>query len=735
MKITAVSTCGTYHSWLRWGVASVYNSVDKIIIINGGYEVGRPEKGDNIPLLRELQQLKDIDIDNKILQVKPTNERLIQLLGKDLDWSKCEAGRARNITLAFQLAYHDGADWVLKFDSVTADTYIPVRYKNRIYLRKINELHKLCDEVRLINYQGKNYYYPKDDLYILSPEKVEYEEDLTWKRKKAFELNDVNKISSFFNICKNSAYRLLNRPIKVKPIVKYKWKKIQCVISHFTDKPIYEVYDKHGYISCTKDHSLVKIENGKLKEETFENIDNLYSGLLGFENDDFLNKIDLIEWVSNYDRYDDEFLYFKTQKTEVGFKRILNKNNLFDFCKLIGWYVSEGYVIDENSIFGISLKQKNIIFDIENIIKRLSTNITTSIVEVKKENYESCWRVQVNQGGFGKFFKKLCGQGCYNKVLPDFIFNVKDEFKEVCLIAAINGDGSWINTTKFRTDFDKFNYTTTSLSLASGISFLCKLLKKDLSLGYRREKKSYCLTHVMHKRDRNTFHYNLNENYESLEKGLWDISVECDKGLNYFVGGVNQIILHNSDQIFDESFTREGLEDLANGIGNIDGYRFAEYADFYRAWDRVQAFPHNFTDDGTLFFKASKKAWAVGGGSPVHYREQREIHDMRSFHMRRISPPDVDEYEYHYRRLWYHTYGPNSIGEWREDGKVKKLTLEEVKERATIAADAMMSSEGHPKEYFTENLHMFPPGKPPVVEIGPETYIMRGLPNENFFDN
>lgn len=302
MKITAVSTCGTYHSWLRWGVASIYNTVDKIIIINGGYEVGHPEKGDNIPLLRELQQLKDIDIDNKILQVKPTNERLVQLLGKDLDWSKCEAGRARNITLAFQLAYHDGADWVLKFDS---------------------------------------------------------------------------------------------------------------------------------------------------------------------------------------------------------------------------------------------------------------------------------------------------------------------------------------------------------------------------------------------------------------------------------------------DQIFDDSFTRDALEALAVN-DDVSGYRFAEYADFYRAWDRIQAFPGNFTDDGTLFFKANRKAWAVGGGSPVHYSDQREIHDMRSFHMRRITPPDVDEYEYHYRRLWYHTYGPNSIGEWREDGKVKKLTLEEVKERATIAANAMMSSEGHPKEHFTENLHMFPPGKPPVVEIGPEAYIAKGLPKQHW---
>jgi len=308
MKITAVSTVGTYHSWIKWGIASVYNSVDNVIIINGGYDTEHPLIGDNIPLIRELQQIKEIDIDNKITQVKPTEERLKQLLGKDLDWSKCEKGRARNITLAFQLAYHTGADWVLKFDS---------------------------------------------------------------------------------------------------------------------------------------------------------------------------------------------------------------------------------------------------------------------------------------------------------------------------------------------------------------------------------------------------------------------------------------------DQIFDENFTRTNLEALIDtGNGNsITGYRFAEYADFYRDWDRIQAFPGNFTDDGTLFFKANRNAWAVGGGSPVHYSEQREIHDMRSFHMRRISPSDVEESDYHYKRLWYHTYGPNSINEWKENGEVVNLSLAEIRIIALEGTQDLMNTIGKTRNEFPEELlYMFPPGKPPVVEIGPEKYIAKGMPNENIFN-
>lgn len=302
MKITAVSTIGTYHNWIQYGVASIYNSVDEVIIINGGYDIDHPEDGDDIPLELELKQLKHLDVNKKIMQVKPSIKRLENLLGKEMDWTKCEIGRARNISLAFQLAYHMGADWILKFDS---------------------------------------------------------------------------------------------------------------------------------------------------------------------------------------------------------------------------------------------------------------------------------------------------------------------------------------------------------------------------------------------------------------------------------------------DQIFDENFTREALISLADNEHN--GYRFAEYADYFRTWDRCQAMPGKFTDDGSLFFQASKEAWAVGGGSPVHYRDQFEIYDMRTFHMRRIAPPHIYEADYHFERLWYHTYGPNSIGELAENREGKTLTLQEIRDKAVRETNSLLDSEGHDREYFAENfpdkVHMFPPHKPPVVEIGPIDYIKRGLPD------
>jgi len=182
----------------------------------------------------------------------------------------------------------------------------------------------------------------------------------------------------------------------------------------------------------------------------------------------------------------------------------------------------------------------------------------------------------------------------------------------------------------------------------------------------------------------------------------------------------------DSDQICDESFTRKALEDLANS-GEHDGYRFAEYADFFRSYNRCQALPDNFTDDGSLFFKSHADAWAIGQGSPVHYREQHEIHSMRTFHMRRICPPDLNPWDYYYKRFYYHTWGPNSIGELpiNKDGRI--LINDEIKDIATKQADSVMESQGHTIDHFN-NDERFPPRKPLVVSMGPLEYIKQGYP-------
>ena len=98
MKIIGVSTCGSYESWAKWAIASLYNIVDEIIVINGGIDVNDPDGPDNIPLTREVRQLKEIDVKQKITQIKPSWDKV-----KFAKKETCEAGRGRNISLAFNM--------------------------------------------------------------------------------------------------------------------------------------------------------------------------------------------------------------------------------------------------------------------------------------------------------------------------------------------------------------------------------------------------------------------------------------------------------------------------------------------------------------------------------------------------------------------------------------------------------------------------------------------------------
>ncbi len=195
-----------------------------------------------------------------------------------------------------------------------------------------------------------------------------------------------------------------------------------------------------------------------------------------------------------------------------------------------------------------------------------------------------------------------------------------------------------------------------------------------------------------------------------------------------YAAGADWIYKIDADQLVD-NITREELNDLSeagNRLG-ISGYRFAEYADFFRVYDKAQALPNNFTDDGSLFFKANKQAWATGQGSPVNYCDQKEIHDLRTFHMRRIHPPDLNEYIYHYKRFYYHLFGPNSIMELGENKTLgRKLTHDEIVKKAKEQTKSLMSSQGHLRDHFKSE--KFPPGKPKVVIMGCKKYIKKGYP-------
>jgi len=158
-KIIAFTAVGSYPSfWLEYGVASVYNVVDEIMVVNGGLQgYSKPAlSNDNYPLKREHEVLKDLDIDKKIVEMPAS---------WDYAYPVCQKGReelrARNLTIGMLSAYNRGADWILKFDS------------DQVFYTSVKQIRDLAEKKEHLGYIFWNYTDFVGDLYHIDGIKEE----------------------------------------------------------------------------------------------------------------------------------------------------------------------------------------------------------------------------------------------------------------------------------------------------------------------------------------------------------------------------------------------------------------------------------------------------------------------------------------------------------------------------------------------------------------------------------
>lgn len=191
-------------------------------------------------------------------------------------------------------------------------------------------------------------------------------------------------------------------------------------------------------------------------------------------------------------------------------------------------------------------------------------------------------------------------------------------------------------------------------------------------------------------------------------------------------GKNNWILKLDNDQIL-YPITRNQLNSIIEQYPNKTGFRFAQYADYYHDFEHIGTLPDEFTNDGSLLYKALPNQSYSGQGSPGNINvNQHEIYTIQTSHMRRISPPDIDKYEYFFKRYWYHTYGPNSIMEHdynRKTGKV--LTNEMILKIAHDEAIETLKNKGTNITSLQKDNRI--PYLPPLVcTMSPLEYIKEG---------
>lgn len=130
MKFTAIIGVGScYYVWFPYTIASIYNAVDEIVVVNGGIDINSSESPTefNIPLKEVTRDIQKLDIDGKIIEIKgftvndvhtklPFFEGPNKLRGKEYQ-DKCYDCMGFNATLAHETAIKKGADLILSVDA------------------------------------------------------------------------------------------------------------------------------------------------------------------------------------------------------------------------------------------------------------------------------------------------------------------------------------------------------------------------------------------------------------------------------------------------------------------------------------------------------------------------------------------------------------------------------------------------------------------------------------------
>jgi hypothetical protein len=142
--IVGILACGTYYSpWTPYTLKSIYNICDKIVVVNGGYDMKKPDLSVyNVPLEKVSEDIRNIDVDGKIVEitgfttadVKRGFKLGMQHEGQNRnDWYDM---RGLNLTLANEKAVELGAHKILKVDSdqVLFDECKKLRWMNNAML-------------------------------------------------------------------------------------------------------------------------------------------------------------------------------------------------------------------------------------------------------------------------------------------------------------------------------------------------------------------------------------------------------------------------------------------------------------------------------------------------------------------------------------------------------------------------------------------------------------------------
>jgi NifU-like protein involved in Fe-S cluster formation len=259
--------------------------------------------------------------------------------------------------------------------------------------------------------------------------------------------------------------------------------RIKRIVKREYSGKILQIKNKLGTISLTPDHLLLAIKIPK--ENKFLRTKNKKKLSPAWYHADQLKKRDIILYPVPKKIRDLKYIEFDVPKPKWDFKskNLPKKIPLdSDFLRLIGYFLSEGSVVDKPCktflFFTLNIKEK----EIANDIKRISKKLFGLDVVLRKIPERKTLIVYLYSARLARFFKKLFLKGAENKEIPDFIMDLPPKKQRSLIEGLWKGDG-YVGLNRNRA-----GYSTVSFKLAQQIKLLLLRQKIGPSIYIDKEK-------------------------------------------------------------------------------------------------------------------------------------------------------------------------------------------------------------------------------------------------------
>lgn len=327
----------------------------------------------------------------------------------------------------------------------------------------------------------------------------------------------------------------------------FEWTGVSNFYSHPFTGNLIKTIQGEGVIETTYNHSLIDLNGNCTYPEDKRDVLSVRS----IPNTDVISEFSLK--MSNDMVWDREFLritdnpelegseQFRNNKVRGYYNLERNRQDVMDLLTVLSSYLRRGHVnsshciISQNDLTGL------------NLVKNSAENISTSNVSIQERSSSGeVSRLHLSSKIWKDLIELNCCKNSAEKVIPDFIVNLPEEFLQHFFNGLMRED---VPTLAMENSLDYrsgrfFSYETSSKMLASQVGYIASLLNLDYSVGHSYTasgEESYQIKSRSDGAERG------NEIETLPVESLVVYDIAC-KGNHTFAAGVGQLMCHNTNE-------------------------------------------------------------------------------------------------------------------------------------------------------------------------------------------